>query len=38
MWGKKDRNIGQHGETAQLSKKYRNSKVDLSKMKGQIKS
>ena len=26
---KKDRNIGRHGEAAQLSKKYRNVKVDL---------
>ena len=29
---KKDRNIGRHGETAQLSKKYRNVKVDLPKI------
>ena len=29
---KKDRNIGRHGETAQLSKKYRNVKVDLTKI------
>ena len=32
MRKKKDRNIGQHGETAQLSKKYRNVKVDLPKI------
>ena len=30
---KKDRNIGRHGEAAQLSKKYRNVKVDLPKIK-----
>ena len=29
MRKKKDRNIGRHGEAAQLSKKYRNVKVDL---------
>ena len=29
---KKDRNIGRHGEAAQLSKKYRNVKVDLPKI------
>ena len=29
---KKDRNIGRHGEAAQLSKKYRNLKADLPKI------
>ena len=29
---KKDRNIGHHGEAAQLSKKYRNVKADLTKI------
>ena len=29
---RKDRNIGRHGEAAQLSKKYRNVKVDLPKI------
>ena len=29
---KKDRNIGRHGEAAQLSKKYRNVKVALTKI------
>ena len=29
---KKDRNIGRHGEATQLSKKYRNVKVDLPKV------
>ena len=28
----KDRNIGRHGEATQLSKKYRNVKVDLTKI------
>ena len=32
MRKKKDRNIGRHGEAAQLSKKYRNVKVDLPKI------
>ena len=32
MRKKKDRNIGWHGEAAQLCKKYRNVKVDLTKI------